>query len=252
MYDYRADVEAAGANYPIAKRYYVVVDSGSDIFTGKSFPGSYTLRFWIDDLKPPTISLMSTTVASGRPTIVATAKDAGSGIDPLSLVLNYNGNVLIGAAAYDPTTGIALFPIPSAAPTITAGKKTAIVQAADNEETKNVNPPPGAATPNTTAKAVTLTVANRPELTWLVPDGKACLRTTTRLAVVASSNKKLTKVTFRDGKKTIGSQKPDVVGVAFKDWNAKRAAKGKHTLVAVARDASGRTVTVSRIVRVCK
>ena len=102
MYDYRADIEAAGAAFPLAKRYYVAVDSGSDVFTGKSLPGRYVLRAWIDDLRPPAVKLITTRLAAGRPTIVAVVKDSQSGVDPLSLVFNYNNNVLLGASAYDP------------------------------------------------------------------------------------------------------------------------------------------------------
>ena len=102
MYDYRADIEAAGAAFPLAKRYYVAVDSGSDVFTGKSLPGRYVLRAWIDDLRPPAVKLITTRLAAGRPTIVAVVTDSQSGVDPLSLVFNYNNNVLLGASAYDP------------------------------------------------------------------------------------------------------------------------------------------------------
>jgi minor extracellular serine protease Vpr len=252
MYDYRADIESAGASYPTAKRYYVAVDSGSDVFTGQSLPGRYVLRSWVDDLKPPAVQLVTKTVAAGRPTIVARATDAKSGIDPLSLVFNYNGNVLLGASAYDPVSGLTVFGIPANAPALTVGKKKKeALSASDNQETKNVNPPPGSATPNTITRNVLLNVVNKPTVTWLVPPAKPCLKKTTRLAVVAGSTKKLATVKFTDGKKTIGSNKPDSVGIAVKDWNVKRAGNGKHTLHATAVDAAGRKVTASLAVRVC-
>ena len=90
MYDYRADIEAAGASFPLAKRYYVAVDSGSDVFTGKSLPGRYVLRAWVNDLRPPAVKLADDARRRGRPTVVAVATDAQSGVDPLSLVINYN------------------------------------------------------------------------------------------------------------------------------------------------------------------
>src|SRR5262249_36464246 len=224
----------------------------SDIFTGKSLPGSFVLRSWVNDLKPPTISLLTKTVASGRPTIVAIAKDAQSGVDPLSLIINYNGSILLGAAAYDRSTGIALFPIPTGAPPLKAGlKKKEMLSAADNAETKNVNPPPGPATPNTTTRAVRLNVVNRPTVDWLVPAPNECLRKTASLVVVAGSNKKLTRVTFSDGVKTIGTATADLAGLAGKARNTKNATKGTHRLMATARDAAGRTVTANRAVRVC-
>ena len=38
-FDYRADIGAAGAAFPRRSAYYVAVDSGRDVFTGKSLPG---------------------------------------------------------------------------------------------------------------------------------------------------------------------------------------------------------------------
>jgi hypothetical protein len=253
MYDYRADIEAAGAAFPLTKRYYIAVDSGSDPFTGQSLPGRYVLRAWVDDLRPPTLKLVTTRLAAGRPTVVAIARDSQSGIDPLSLVLNYNGNVLVGASAYDPGTGLVLFVIPPDAPAMKAAKKKkkAVLIGSDNQETKNVNTIGANVLPNTTFKNLKLAVGNRPTIAWLVPATNACLRTTTRLAVAAGSTKKLKTVTFYNGRKKIGSSKPDSAGLAFKDWNVKKAKKGKHQLRATVRDARGRTATASRIVRVC-
>src|SRR5205823_7845363 len=106
--------------------------------------------------------------------------------------------------------------------------------------------------PNTNYKPVKLAVVTKPTVSWLVPKQHACLRTTTRLAVVAGSTKKLRTVTFFDGGKKIRSNKPDGAGIAFADWKAKQAKKGKHVLRATVRDALGRTATASRSVRVCK
>jgi hypothetical protein len=254
MYDYRANIEAAGAAFPLTKRYYVAVDSGSDPFTGQSLPGRYVLQAWVNDLSPPSLKLVTTRLAAGRPTVVAIARDAQSGIDPLSLVLNYNNNVLLGASAYDAGTGLVLFVIPSNAPAIKAAKKKkkALLIASDNQEAKNVNTIGTNVLPNTNYKSVKLAVGNRATVAWLVPARNACLRTTTRLAVVAGSTKKLKTVTFYNGKRKIGSSKLDSAGIAFKDWNVKKVKKGKHALRATVRDAGGRTATTSRIVRVCK
>jgi minor extracellular serine protease Vpr len=252
MYDYRADIEAAGAAFPLAKRYYIAVDSGST-FTGESLPGRYVLKAWVDDLRPPTLKLVTTRVAAGRPTVVAIARDSQSGVDPLSLVLNYNKNVLLGASAYDPGTGLVLFVLPPNAPKIKAGNKTkALVIGSDNQETKNVNTISPNVLPNTTYKSVRLNVVSKPTVSWLVPRQNACLRTTTRLAVVVGSTKKLKTVVFYDGKRKLGSKKPDSVGISFDDWNVKQASKGKHVLHALVRDARGRTATSRRIVRVCR
>ena len=115
LYDYRADVQAAGLQYPLQGQYFVAVDSGHSEFTDRSFAGRYLLHYWINDVKPPLAIMTTTTIAAGRPTIVARTLDLQAGVDPLSLVIAY-GRVLIGAAAYDPVSGFAIFPLPACGP----------------------------------------------------------------------------------------------------------------------------------------
>jgi hypothetical protein len=254
MYDYKADVESAGLSYPLTKRFYVAVDSGSDAFTGQSLPGQYVLKAWINDLSPPAVKLVTTQLSAGRPTIVARVTDGQSGVDPLSLVLGYNGSVLLGASAYDAVSGLVLFALPSNAPKIVAAvkKKNLVVSASDYQEAKNVNPIGNDVMPNTAYRTAKVRVVKKPTLTWLVPSSNACLHATTRLVVVAGSTKKLKNVVFSDDAKRIASKKADTAGIAFMDWKAKAAKKGKHVLRATVRDAAGRTVTAVRHVRVCK
>ena len=251
MFDFRADVEAAATVFPRTKRYYVSVDSGSDPFTGQAFPGQYLLRSWIDDLTPPAMQLLSTRVAAGRPTLAARATDLQSGVDPLSIVVAYN-KVVLGAAAYDPASGIVLFPIPGNAPAFKAGKRAAILSAADFQETKNVNTIGTNVLPNTTFKNVKLDVVSGPAVSWVAPFTNACAAKTERLLVVASSTKKIASVTFFDGKKKLKTVKTGLEGLYAQDWSTKSARKGKHVLQATARDAAGRTYSASRTVRVCK
>ncbi|MDX6412526.1 MAG: hypothetical protein QOE91_2042, partial [Gaiellaceae bacterium] len=250
MFDFRADVEAAGTVFPRTKRYYVSVDSGSDPFTGQAFPGQYILRSWVDDLTPPRLSLLTTRVAAGRPTLAARATDSQSGVDPLSIVVGYN-NVLLGAAAYDPISGIVIFPIPANAPVLKAGKRAAILSASDFQETKNVNTIGTNVMPNTAFTNVKLKVVSGPAVSWLAPTTNACTGKTPRLLVVASSTKKISSVTFFDGKKKLKTIKTGVAGLYAQDWSTNGARKGKHVLRATARDAAGRTVSASRAVRVC-
>ena len=197
---------------------------------------------------------MTTRLSAGRPTIVGRVTDGQSGVDPLSLVLNYNSNVLLGASAYDASSGLVLFALPSNAPKITAAKKkkSVVLSASDNQETKNVNTIGANVLPNTGYRASKIAVVNKPTITWLIPGKNQCLRSTTRLVVVAGSTKTLKPVVFRADSKKVGSRKADSAGVAFADWKAKQAKKGKHVLRATVRDAAGRTVTAVRRVRVCK
>jgi minor extracellular serine protease Vpr len=251
MYDYKADVEAAATVFPLTKRYYVVVDSGSDFFTGQSRAGQYVLRAWIDDLTPPKLQLLTTTVAAGRPTLVARATDFQSGVDPFSLVIAYN-NVLLGAAAYDPTVGIALFPIPTNAPEVKKGKTKSTLSGSDFEEAKNVNTIGTNVLPNTQYTPATINAVDGPALTWVVPAANDCITKPQRLLVAASSTKTVKQVVFTvDGKK-VGTATKGTADLFSYDWAAKTAKKGKHTVRATMRDAGGRTASASRSIRVCK
>ena len=95
-------------------------------------------------------------VSAGRPTIALRVLDLGAGVDPYSLVIGY-GRVLIGAAAYDPASGIALFPIPSAAPALRAGNRSIQASGADFQEAKN-NENAGTTLPNTRTLTTTFAV----------------------------------------------------------------------------------------------
>ena len=56
-FGYHADIGAAGLLFPRRGRYFVAVDSGSDEYTGRSFAGSYVLRAWQNDVRPPRVRL---------------------------------------------------------------------------------------------------------------------------------------------------------------------------------------------------
>src|SRR4029450_6244103 len=81
-FGYRADVGAAGVLFPRRGRYFVAVDSGSDEYTGSSFAGSYVLRAWQNDVRPPRIRLLTTTIAAGRALVAARVTDGGAGAAP--------------------------------------------------------------------------------------------------------------------------------------------------------------------------
>ena len=251
MFDYRFDVGAAGQQYPVQRRYYVSVDSGRDRVTNRPYPGSYLLRFWVNDVTPPHITLVTTRVSAGRPTIVVRVTDAGSGVDPYSIVFNY-GRVLIGAAAFDPFSGLAFLPLPPAAAALAAGKEPTIVVASDYQETKNLDQASANPLPNTGFKRTALRVVDGPTVSWLLPDAGTCAAGSTRLLVVAGSTKTLAAVAFFDGRKKIAVAKKGVVGLYADTWKTPGLAKGKHVLRALAVDAAGRTASVTRTVRVCK
>jgi len=252
LFHYRADVQAAGIQYPRQGQYYVAVDSGHNEFTGTSFAGRYLLRAWLNDVSPPLAAMITTTVAAGRPTIVARTLDLQSGVDPLSLVIAY-GRVLVGAAAYDPVSGIAIFPLPPAAAVLKPGKTPLIFVAGDFQEDKNVDQA-GEITsilPNTTFVPVRLEVVNHPTATWLSPTPGECTVARTRLLVVASATKKIRHVRFFVDGNPIATITRGIAGLYATTWAPKGLARGTHRLQAVVEDAGGATRTADVGVKVC-
>ena len=251
MVDFRVDVGAVSAGYPREKTFYVVVDSNRDPSTGRSLAGDYVLRAWVNDLDPPSIVPLTTTVSAGHPTMIARVTDAQSGVDPFSLVFGY-GSTLVGAALYDPVTAIAIFPLPSTAPVIKQGKRTTVFIASDFEEAKNEASLPGPnVMPNTTFGRVSLRVVSRPVVTWVAPGAARCTGKNPRLLVAASSTKKLRSVTFYDGARKIATTKTNLAGLFGARWRTGSVARGKHELRAVVSDAAGRTASATRAVRIC-
>ena len=162
MPDFLFNVGAAGGVFVPPGRYYVSVDSGRDPFSGRSLAGSYTLRSWVNDVKPPTVQFITKRVSAGRPTIVARVTDAGSGVDPLSLLLLFGRGQQLGAISFDPTTGIAVFSLPRDVPSIAPGPEFMRVFASDFQETKNIHTEGVNPMPNSRFGGSRLSVVTRP------------------------------------------------------------------------------------------
>jgi minor extracellular serine protease Vpr len=249
-FDANLDIGAAGVQFPRLQRFYVSVDSRADPFTNKAQKGQYLLNAWINDLTPPAVRVLTTRVTAGRPLIVAQAVDAGAGVDPLSLVINYSG-ALVGASAFDPFTGLIVFGIPSAAPKFKTGKTKMVVRASDFQEAKNINTVGDSIYPNTSFKLANLTVVNGPTVTWVEPPAQACALASDQLVVVADSTKKVKQVAFTDNGKRIGVDKSGA-GVFSVSWKTAKLKKGKHKLLATVTDAAGRKAAAGRVLKVCK
>jgi len=250
-YDANVDIGAAGVQFPRLQRLYIAVDSRADPFTGRSQKGKYILNSWVNDLTPPLVRVLTTRVSAGRPLIVAQAVDLQSGVDPLSLVLNYSG-ALIGASAYDPTTGLVLFGIPTAAPKLKAGTTKAIVAASDYQEAKNINTIGNDIFPNTNFLATKLKVVDGPTVSWIEPPAHVCALTNDRLVVVAGATKKIKNVTFTNGKRRIAVDKSGPGGVYSVAWNTKGLKKGTVHLLATVTDASGHRAAAGRVMKICQ
>jgi hypothetical protein len=234
--------------FPRLQRFYVAVDSRADPYTNAPLKGRYVLNAWVDDVFPPALRLVTTRVNAGRPLIVAHAFDAGSGVDPLSLVFNYK-QVLVGASAFDPISGLAVFAIPASAPPLKAGPARAIFFANDYQETKNVNSVGGNLFPNSTFQRARVAVVNGAAVTWLLPGARGCATRKVELAASGGSTARTTSVVFRDGRRTIARLHRNSAGLYITTWHA---TKGVHRLTVTLDDARGRSATARRRVDVCR
>ena len=254
---YQFDVGAAAVTFVRPKRYWVSVDSGRNLFTGLPQHGQYALKSWVNDVYPPLIRLVSTRVTAGHPLLIARVLDypspgSDSGVDPTSLTISYQ-RALVGASAYDPVTGYALFGLPAAAPRIPVGRTNATILAADFQESKNGSTPGGSILPNTTVTAVRLQGVAGPTITWLTPERTECVdRRSQRLLVAAASDKRVRSIRFFDGSKRISRVAGSASPLYGSAWPTARATRGRHTLTAVVRDAAGREARATRSVRVCR
>jgi hypothetical protein len=246
-YNYLARVGAAGASFPRAGTYYVAVDSGRGDFNEQRLAGSYVLRSWVNDLKPPALELLTTRVSAGRPTLVFRALDAQSGVDPASLTIGYKG-ALVAVGSYDWRTGIATFPLPGSVPSLKAGTfvRTKMV-ASDFQESKNVDTLGDKIMPNTRTASARIRVVAGVVVDWLAP---ACLRRGARAMVAAGGPAPLARVRFLLDGKLFATDRSDDQGI----WSAaigRPVAGGKHLLVAVATDRKGRSARAAISLRAC-
>jgi len=250
MPDFIFNMGATGAVLPAPGRYYIAVDSGKDPFTGRSLARKYVLRSWINDLKPPTVKVLTTRLAAGRPSIVVRVTDSQSGVDPLSLLLLYKTSQ-IGAYGFDQETGIAVFVLPKDVDELNAGPAFMRVVASDFQETKNVSTPGDEAMPNTRFLGARFDVVRRPVVTWITPTKGSCVPRKAELLVAAASPAPISSVGFYDGKRQVARVKKSEAGTYRTTWRSEGAKQGTHELTAVASDTAGRESRASRAVRVC-
>ncbi|MDB4979510.1 MAG: hypothetical protein JWM82_262, partial [Myxococcales bacterium] len=140
--NFSQSVPAVGAILPLPGAYDFVFDTPS---RGK--PGKFTFRVWANDTKPPTIRLLSRTIARGTRIRFAVA-DGGSGVDPASVSATIDGQRR--GAHY--ANGIV-----AVNETLTAGSHTVALTVSDYQETKNMEDV-GPILPNTRTLRTTVVV----------------------------------------------------------------------------------------------
>jgi minor extracellular serine protease Vpr len=249
--DFGLAIGSAAAIFPRLKRYYVSVDSPQDEYTGKALRGSYRLRYWVNDLRPPRIRLLTRRVAAGRPTLAVRVQDSGAGTDPFSLIIAYRAAIL-GAIAYDSSSGVAVFVLPTSAPRLRRGSTRAILGASDFQEAKNITTFGPNVMPNTSYRAARIRAVRGTTVTWLLPRRRGCLRSDQGLLVVANTTSRIRAVRFLDGKRPIKTVRKGISGLYSATWKTRHARQGRHLLRAVVDSARGHNVVASRLVRLCK
>jgi len=160
--------------------------------------------------------------------------------------------VLVGAALYDPFSGLAVFPLPAAARAIPPGKTRAVMSGSDYQETKNVNTISDQIMPNTAFTPMTITGVRGPAVTWLLPARASCVARNVNLTVTASSDKKVASVRFLVDGRQVARDRSGAADVFNATWHAQKARRGGHRLNAVATDVAGRRATAKQSVRVCR
>lgn len=120
---FQRPVPAAGALSPLPGEYGIVFDSAT-----RAGAGRFTFRFWIDDLRPPTLRLRTRTVRRGDPLRIS-ATDAGSGVYRDSIRASVDG----GSASWSFRRGVVRIPTASLSP----GRHRLRLRVSDYQETKN-------------------------------------------------------------------------------------------------------------------
>jgi subtilisin family serine protease len=145
-FGFRTPVPVAGALSPARGEYAVVFDSRT-----RGGAGAFTFRFWVNDVTPPTLRLRARVVRRGRPLLV-TATDAGSGVDPSSILARVGGSlvspVLRGGTLRIPTGDLS------------PGRHRLQLRVSDHQETKNTENV-GPILPNTRTLTTTIIVRSR-------------------------------------------------------------------------------------------
>jgi subtilisin family serine protease len=121
---FRDGVRAAGALSPAPGEYAIVFDSPS-----RANAGRFTFRYWVNDVRAPTLRLRTPSVRFGQPVRVA-ATDAGAGVYPQSILVLVDDSPQRGVTFRN---GVIWIPTSR----FTAGTHRLRVRVSDYQESKN-------------------------------------------------------------------------------------------------------------------
>ena len=121
---FESPVLAAGAIIPESGAYDVVFDGPS-----AARAGAFSFRFWVDDVRPPSLAFRTRTVRRGA-LLTLLVGDAGSGVDPSSLAVRIDGTergARLGGGRISIPTG-----------SLARGRHALVLQVSDYQETRNM------------------------------------------------------------------------------------------------------------------
>jgi hypothetical protein len=119
----------AAAIRPSAGSYDIVFDSPAVATPSGKGPGRYTFRFWVNDVTPPTVRLLTPSSRASSPLRLAVT-DAGAGVDPSSLAATIDGKT----AGVGYSGGRAAIRLTNVDP----GRHRLVLRVADYQELKNM------------------------------------------------------------------------------------------------------------------
>ena len=253
-FDFGLAIGAAGVDLPVAQALLRRgrLDAGSLHGAGRC-EGRYRLRYWVNDLRPPVVKLLTRRVAVGRPTLAVRAQDRGAGVDPYSMLIAYQG-VAVAAAAYDSSSGIADLRAAERGAEVQHGRNLALLAASDFQESKNVSTFGPNVMPNTRFRFANIT-GRAGDDDHVAPP--ASPRLPARQQPGAARAREHDEpdpegaLLQRASLDRSGSNRY-APGCTRSRGGPRRARKGLHRLRAVAISASGRDARTSRVVRVCR
>jgi hypothetical protein len=142
-FGFQARSSVAAALSPGPGEYAIVFDSAT-----RAGAGRFTFRFWVNDVTPPSARVLARRVVTGEP-IRVRLTDAGSGVDPSSLVASVGGR----PAEVSYRSGV----VRVSTAGIPAGTHRLRLAAHDYQETKNTENV-ARVLPNTRVLAATVTI----------------------------------------------------------------------------------------------
>lgn len=116
----------SGVIRPAAGTYHAIFDSPT-----RAGAGRFTFRFWVNDVTPPRVRLLTTSTRRGG-SLVVRATDAGAGVDRRSIFVTIDGRGRGGS--YDRAGNRILLPTDRLAP----GRHRLLLQVSDHQEAKNM------------------------------------------------------------------------------------------------------------------